>query len=41
MFNFNAKKMLSKDMAIDLGTASVIVYVDGNEVFSSPELEIE
>ncbi len=32
MFNFNAKKMLSKDMAIDLGTASVIVYVDGKGI---------
>ena len=32
MFNFNAKKMLSKDMAIDLGTASIIVYVDGKGI---------
>ena len=32
MFNFNARKMLSKDMAIDLGTASVIVYVDGKGI---------
>ena len=28
MFNFKAKKMLSKDIGLDLGTASVVVYVD-------------
>lgn len=32
MFNFNAKKLLSKDIGIDLGTASVLVYVDGSGV---------
>ncbi len=29
MFNFKAKKALSKDIGIDLGTASVIVFVEG------------
>ena len=32
MFNFKAKKMLSKDIGLDLGTASVVVYVDGKGV---------
>lgn len=32
MFNFKAAKMLSKDIGIDLGTASVIVYVDGKGI---------
>ena len=32
MFNFkgfNAKKMFAKNIGIDLGTSSVIVYVEG------------
>ena len=29
MFNFKAKRALSKDIGIDLGTASVIVFVEG------------
>ncbi len=32
MFNFKGKKMLSKDIGIDLGTASVIVCVDGKGI---------
>lgn len=32
MFNFKGKSKLSKDIAIDLGTASVIVYVDGDGI---------
>lgn len=32
MFNFKSKNKLSKDIAIDLGTASVIVYVEGDGV---------
>ena len=32
MFNFKGKNRLSKDIAIDLGTASVIVYVDGDGI---------
>lgn len=32
MFNFKGKKRLSKDIGIDLGTASVIVYVDGDGI---------
>ena len=32
MFKFKGKKMLSKDIGIDLGTASVIVYVDGKGI---------
>lgn len=32
MFNFKAKKMLSKDIGLDLGTASVVVYVDGKGI---------
>ena len=32
MFNFKARKMLSKDIGLDLGTASVVVYVDGQGV---------
>ncbi len=32
MFNFKAKKFLSKDIGIDLGTASVLVYVDGSGI---------
>ena len=32
MFNFKAKNKLSKDIGIDLGTASVIVYVEGDGV---------
>lgn len=32
MFNFKAKKFLAKDIGIDLGTASVLVYVDGNGI---------
>lgn len=32
MFNFKGKNKLSKDIAIDLGTASVIVYVDGDGI---------
>ena len=32
MFNLKAKKLLSKDIGIDLGTASVLVYVDGSGI---------
>jgi rod shape-determining protein MreB len=32
MFNFKAKKILSKDIGIDLGTSSIIVYVDGRGI---------
>ncbi len=32
MFKFKAKKMLSKDIGLDLGTASVVVYVDGQGI---------
>ncbi len=32
MFKFKGKNKLSKDIAIDLGTASVIVYVDGEGI---------
>ncbi len=32
MFNFKGKKGLSKDIAIDLGTASVVVYVEGSGI---------
>ncbi len=32
MFNFKATKFLSKDIGIDLGTASVLVYVDGSDI---------
>ncbi len=35
MFNFKAKKKLSRDVAIDLGTTSVIVYVDGEGIVLS------
>lgn len=32
MFHFKAKQMLSKDIGIDLGTATVLVYVDGKGI---------
>ncbi len=32
MFNFKAKQMLSKDIGIDLGTATVLVYVEGKGI---------
>ena len=32
MWNFKAKQMLSKDLGIDLGTTSVLVYVDGKGI---------
>ncbi|MBE6577263.1 MAG: rod shape-determining protein [Ruminococcaceae bacterium] len=32
MFKFNANKIFSKDIGMDLGTASVIVYVDGKGI---------
>lgn len=32
MWNFKAKKMLAKDLGLDLGTASVLVYVDGKGI---------
>ena len=32
MWNFKAKQMLSKDIGIDLGTTSVLVYVDGKGI---------
>ena len=32
MFNFKAKKFFAKDIGIDLGTASVLVYVDGSGI---------
>ena len=32
MFNFLTKRVLSKDIGIDLGTASVLVYVDGSGI---------
>ena len=32
MFNFKAKNLLSKDIGIDLGTTSVLVYVDGSGI---------
>ncbi len=32
MFDFKAKRMLTKDIGIDLGTASVLVYVDGSGI---------
>ncbi|MBE6668201.1 MAG: rod shape-determining protein [Ruminococcaceae bacterium] len=32
MFNFKGSKLLSKDIGIDLGTASVLVYVDGSGI---------
>ncbi len=32
MWNFKAKQMLAKDVGIDLGTASVLVYVDGKGI---------
>ena len=32
MFNFKVKNLLTKDIGIDLGTASVLVYVDGSGI---------
>ena len=32
MFNFKAKNLLSKDIGMDLGTTSVLVYVDGSGI---------
>ena len=32
MFNIKAKQMLSKDIGIDLGTATVLVYVEGKGI---------
>ncbi len=32
MFHFKAKQVLSKDIGIDLGTATVLVYVEGKEI---------
>jgi len=32
MWNFKAKQMLSKNLGIDLGTTSVLVYVDGKGI---------
>lgn len=32
MFHFKAKQMLTKDIGIDLGTATVLVYVDGKGI---------
>lgn len=32
MFHFKAKQMLTKDIGIDLGTAAVLVYVDGKGI---------
>ena len=32
MFNFKAKQMLSKDIGIDLGTTTVLVYVEGKGI---------
>ncbi len=32
MWNFKAKQMLAKDVGLDLGTASVLVYVDGKGI---------
>lgn len=32
MFQFKAKQMLAKDIGIDLGTATVLVYVDGKGI---------
>ena len=32
MFKFNANKIFSKDIGMDLGTSSVIVYVDGKGI---------
>ena len=32
MWNFKAKQMLSKDLGIDLGTTSVLVFVDGKGI---------
>ncbi len=32
MFNFKSKKGLSRDIGIDLGTASVVVYVEGSGI---------
>lgn len=32
MWNFKAKQMLAKDIGIDLGTTSVLVYVDGKGI---------
>lgn len=32
MFNFKSKQMLAKDIGIDLGTATVIVYVEGKGI---------
>ena len=32
MFNFKSKQMLAKDIGIDLGTATVLVYVEGKGI---------
>ena len=32
MFNFKTKQMLAKDIGIDLGTATVLVYVEGKGI---------
>ncbi len=32
MFNFKSKQLLAKDIGIDLGTASVLVYVEGKGI---------
>ncbi len=32
MFNFKSKQLLAKDIGIDLGTASVLVYVEGRGI---------
>ena len=32
MFNFKSKQLLAKDIGIDLGTTSVLVYVEGKGI---------